>query len=70
MEPVHNRCRVCGGELYGFKCTMCGIETDTRDESHTCGPERCEAKCTGCGLVEDECSCKLPEPEQSPHQTV
>lgn len=58
-------CKICGGKLYGFKCTMCDVSGDIEDPAHPCGTERCLAKCVGCGQVEEDCTCEPVKPVEN-----
>ena len=59
-------CKICGGKLYGFKCTMCGVNGEIEDPEHPCGTERCLAKCVGCGQVEEDCTCEPVKKDSAP----
>ncbi|GEM_PF-2024060 len=62
-------CKICGGKLYGFKCTMRGENEEIEDLSHMHDAERCLAKCVGCGQVEEECTCEPVKPVENPKLT-
>jgi len=50
-------CKKCKKEVSGFKCDICGSESDTHVDNHECGGDHCMPKCTGCGEAEAKCSC-------------
>jgi len=50
-------CKKCGKDTAGYKCEMCGAESETHDESHNCGGEHCVAKCQECNQAETKCTC-------------
>lgn len=54
---MEKTCKTCKGETHGYKCDMCGAESDSHDASHACGGDHCMSKCEGCGEAEVKCSC-------------
>lgn len=50
-------CAKCGGTTTGYKCDMCGAQSDMHDDQHACGGEHCVAKCAGCNEAESKCTC-------------
>lgn len=52
-----SKCEKCGGPAEGFKCDMCGSESEVHEENHECGGKHCMSKCTGCGEAQAKCSC-------------
>ncbi len=50
-------CTRCGQGTTGYKCDMCGAESDMHDEQHACGGEHCVKKCVPCNEAESKCSC-------------
>lgn len=48
-------------EAKGYKCSICGAESDMHDEHHQHGEppsdRHCMPKCAGCGQAEDHCPC-------------
>ncbi len=55
------KCAKCHGEAEGWKCAICGEESDEHDESHTHGepasPRHCMPKCKPCNQAEAHCTC-------------
>lgn len=50
-------CSKCSGETEGYKCDVCGSESDEHIESHSCGGEHCMPKCAGCEQSQVLCTC-------------
>lgn len=52
-------CAKCKGETEGWKCSICGSESDTHDPEHKhAGSDRyCAPKCKGCGESDVKCGC-------------
>jgi len=50
-------CRACGGETKGYKCDICGAESDEHHETHKCGGGHCVPMCANCGEAETKCKC-------------
>lgn len=50
-------CVKCGKETEGFKCDMCGAESEVHDQAHKCGGEHCTPKCKSCGEAQVKCTC-------------
>ena len=55
------KCAKCDMDAKGWKCAICGDESDEHDESHTHGTppsdRHCMPKCTGCDKAEVLCDC-------------
>lgn len=51
------KCQKCGMDAEGYKCDMCGVESQEHDSNHDCGGDHCLLKCSGCGEAETNCSC-------------
>ncbi len=52
-----SKCIKCGGPTEGFKCDICGAESEVHVEDHKCGGEHCMPKCKGCGEAQVKCTC-------------
>ena len=50
-------CKKCGGPTEGYKCDVCGEESEAHVESHKCGGAHCMPKCAACGQAEAKCTC-------------
>lgn len=59
------KCAKCGMEAKGWKCAICGAESEQHDASHTHGEpasdRNCMPMCTGCKQAEALCTCKAQE---------
>lgn len=53
-----NKCKTCGGPTEGYKCDMCGAESQGHDPKHMCGGEHCMQKCKECNEAEVNCICE------------
>lgn len=51
------KCIKCDNETVGFKCDICGAESDEHDDAHEHGGEHCMPKCAGCNEAQVNCSC-------------
>lgn len=55
------KCAKCDGPTEGWKCAICGDESNKHDPSHKHGEpasdRHCMPKCKGCGEAETNCSC-------------
>ncbi|MEK7595213.1 MAG: hypothetical protein AAB443_01275 [Patescibacteria group bacterium] len=51
-------CIMCGGEVKGFKCESCGVETEAYDANHVCGARFLLRKCAKCNEPETKCFCE------------
>lgn len=51
-------CAKCQGEVEGYKCAVCGFESDEEDSDHL-HDGRCHhfPKCAGCSECEVHCKC-------------
>ncbi|MBI4127750.1 MAG: hypothetical protein HY459_01630 [Parcubacteria group bacterium] len=56
-EEMKTTCTTCGGATSGYKCDMCGEESQAHDENHKCGGDHCVRKCAGCSEAETNCTC-------------
>ena len=56
-KNLENACSKCGMPGSGYKCDMCGAESDHRPYDHLCGVAHCVAKCSGCGEAQTYCTC-------------
>jgi len=63
-------CSKCSGPTEGFKCDMCGEESETHVEDHSCGGAHCVAKCQGCGEAESKCTCEAAAESSSEESTA
>lgn len=52
-----SECTSCSGPTEGFKCDICGAQSDNHDDNHGCGSEHCMPKCQGCNEAQVKCSC-------------
>lgn len=54
-------CAKCNMEAKGWKCAICGEESDQHDPNHKHGTpasdRHCMPKCTGCDKPEVHCTC-------------
>jgi hypothetical protein len=52
-------CPKCGGPTAGWKCAICGSESDEHDAKHLhAGSDRyCTLLCQGCGEADVHCTC-------------
>lgn len=50
-------CKNCSGSTEGYKCDMCGAESENHDDKHVCGGDHCVAKCSSCNEAETKCIC-------------
>ncbi|HEY4489867.1 MAG TPA: hypothetical protein VJC12_01260 [Candidatus Paceibacterota bacterium] len=55
------KCAKCQGEAKGYKCAICGAESENHDESHVHGDpashRHCMPKCASCSQAEVHCTC-------------
>ena len=55
------KCGKCNMEAAGWKCAICGAESEQHDASHTHGEPAsdrcCMPKCAGCKQAEALCTC-------------
>ncbi len=55
------KCAKCGGPAVGWKCAVCGAESDEHDSKHVHGEpasdRQCMPKCQACGKAESLCGC-------------
>lgn len=56
-QGVGTNCSKCQGATMGYKCDMCGVESDTHDANHACGGDHCMPKCAACQQAQVQCSC-------------
>lgn len=56
-SPTAPLCTKCGQHTAGFKCDMCGAQSDEHDDKHPCGGDHCVAKCVACNEAETKCTC-------------
>lgn len=54
----NNKCKKCGKEGEGYKCDLCGAESQEHDHNHSCGGEHCVCKCSGCHKTQTHCDCE------------
>lgn len=56
------KCAKCNMEAKGWKCAICGEESEQHDPNHKHGEpasdRNCMPSCTGCGQAEALCTCK------------
>lgn len=50
-------CTKCHGPAAGYKCDICGDESDAHDAQHACGADHCMPKCSGCSQAQVKCTC-------------
>lgn len=53
------KCAKCGDKTEGWKCAICGEESEEHDEEHLHeGSDRyCMPKCVSCGEADACCAC-------------
>ena len=51
------KCIKCDKDTMGYKCDVCGAESNQNDTSHECGLEHCMPKCVGCNEAQAKCPC-------------
>ena len=55
------KCAKCDMEAVGWKCAMCGHESEEHDHNHKHGEPASDRhhmpKCVGCGEAEVNCTC-------------
>lgn len=53
------KCVRCGGETAGWKCAVCGTESDEHDREHQHGgsDRYCTLKCKACDNADVRCTC-------------
>lgn len=56
-ETTTLACATCGKVTNGYKCAVCGEESEHHDDAHACGGANCQPKCLACGQSESKCSC-------------
>jgi hypothetical protein len=51
-------CSKCAGPTEGYKCDLCGAESESHDPDHGCGGDHCMPKCAACNEAQVGCSCE------------
>ena len=51
------KCVKCQGPASGWKCDVCGEESEEHNKDHGHGADHCMKKCVKCSEAEVKCTC-------------